>query len=99
MDNISGSYEVVANTPMGDQTMTISLEVDGDSFKGNSTGSMGASDIAGTVDGHILTWKQAISVPMALTLDCKATIEDGKFNGTVDTGAFGAFPIKGVKIG
>jgi hypothetical protein len=38
---------------------------------------MGSSDITGTVDGNKLAWKQAITVPMALTIECQGTVSDG----------------------
>ncbi len=98
MSDLNGSYDVVAHTPMGDQKMTITVLVAGDSFTGTSSGAMGSSDLSGTVDGNTIKWKQGITVPMPLTLDCTATIADGTFDGTVDTGSFGAFPMKGAKV-
>lgn len=97
MTDLSGTYDVVANSPMGDQKMTLTIVVNGDAFTGTSTGAMGSSDIAGTVAGTDLTWQQAITVPMPLTLDCKATITGDALNGTVDTGGFGSFPLTGRK--
>jgi ATP sulfurylase len=97
MSDLNGSYDLVATTPMGEQKMTITVEVNGGTFSGASSGSMGASDISGTVDGNKLMWKQGITVPMPLTLDCEATVEGNEINGKVDTGAFGSFPIKGTK--
>lgn len=99
MSELDGSYEMVANTPMGNQTMTLTIKVDGASFSGTNTGAMGSADVTGAVDGNTLTWKQPITVPMPLSLDCKATIAGDAITGSVDTGAFGAFPITGRKTG
>lgn len=97
MSTIDGTYDLVAKTPMGNQDMKLSITVDGDTFTGTSSGAMGSSDISGSVDGDTIAWQQPITVPMPLTLDCKATITGDTLTGTVDTGAFGAFPVSGTK--
>jgi len=96
--DIDGSYEVTAITPMGEQKMTLTVKVDGEKFTGTSSGSMGSSNIEGTVEGSKLSWKQAITVPMPLTIECHGTVNDGEFDGKVDTGTFGAFPLRGKKV-
>lgn len=98
MSDLNGSYDVATTTPLGEQKMTLTVQVDGDTFTGASSGSMGAADISGRVSGNTLSWKQAITVPMPLTLDCTATIENGSVDGKIDTGAFGAFPLTGTKV-
>lgn len=97
MSDLNGTYALVANTPMGNQDMTLTITVDGATFTGTSAGAMGSSDVTGAVDGNAITWKQPITVPMPLTLDCKATIDGETITGSVDTGAFGSFPITGKK--
>jgi hypothetical protein len=99
MSNLDGTYDLVAKTPMGNQDMKLTIQVDGSSFTGTSSGAMGSSDISGSVDGDTIAWQQPITVPMPLTLDCKATITGDTLTGTVDTGAFGAFPVSGSKSG
>ena len=98
MTDMSGTYGVVANTPMGDQKMTITIKVEGAGFTGTSSGSMGSSDITGSVEGDTIKWKQGITVPMPLTLDCQATITGDEIKGSVDTGSFGSFPILGKRV-
>ena len=97
MSDLNGSYALVATTPMGNQDMTLTINVEGSTFTGKSAGAMGSSDVTGSVDGNTIAWKQAITVPMPLTLECKASIDGDTISGTVDTGSFGAFPIKGTK--
>ena len=98
MSDLNGTYGLVANTPMGNQDMTLTINVDGSTFSGTSAGAMGSSDVAGSVDGNVLAWKQSITVPMPLTLECTAKIDGETIAGTVDTGAFGSFPITGKKV-
>ncbi|MGC5799704.1 hypothetical protein [Sphingomonas sp. NFX23] len=97
MSDLNGTYALVANTPMGNQDMTLTIIVDGSTFTGTSAGAMGSSDVVGSVDGNAIAWKQPITVPMPLTLECKATIDGETISGTVDTGAFGSFPLTGKK--
>ena len=99
MSELNGTYSLVAKTPLGNQDMQLTVTVTGDTFTATSSGAMGASDISGTVEGNTLSWKQAITVPMPLTLDCSATIDGGNVTGTANTGAFGAFPITGTRNG
>ncbi|MCP3732248.1 hypothetical protein M9978_17650 [Sphingomonas sp. MG17] len=99
MSDVSGLYEVTATTPMGNQTMTLSIEADGNRFTGRSSGQMGASEIDGTIDGDTIKWKQPITVPMPLTLECSATISGDSISGAIDTGSFGSFPIIGKRVG
>ncbi|MBO9499233.1 MAG: hypothetical protein J7483_07230 [Novosphingobium sp.] len=99
MSDISGTYEIVINSPMGDQKATLTIKVDGDKFTGTSVGAQGSADLSGDVSGNTLAWKQAITVPMPLTLDFSATVEGDAIQGKMDTGSFGAFPFSGKKTG
>ena len=58
---------------------------------------MGSMDVAGEVDGDTLTWKQQMTVPMPMTLDCTATVDGDTLTGTVGAGAFGSFPMSGTR--
>ncbi len=95
MSDLSGRYDVIANTPVGDQRMTIEITVEGDTFRGESQGTMGSATISGTVEGDTLVWTQAITTPMPLALTCRATVAGDMVHGSVDTGGFGSFPISG----
>ena len=94
--SVSGSYDCVTKTPMGDQTSTFTVSADGDSFTGNNNGQMGSMDVeGGKVDGNTLTWQMKMTVPMPMTLDCKATIDGDTLTGTVTAGMFGTFAMAG----
>lgn len=98
--SVAGKYECVTHSPMGDQTSILTVEVDGDSFTGSNSGPMGDVPInGGTVDGNTISWSSDITVPMPMTLDCKATIDGDIVNGTVTAGMFGTFPMDGKRIG
>jgi hypothetical protein len=83
---------------MGDQTGTLTVVVDGDSFSGQMAGGMGSMDVVdGKVDGSTLTWKMNMVVPMPMTLDCEATVDGDTITGAVNAGAFGAMPLSGTR--
>ncbi|KAK0338914.1 hypothetical protein LTR94_036674, partial [Friedmanniomyces endolithicus] len=72
---------------------------DGNSFTGQASGAMGAADVTGTVDGNTLSWKQQMTSPMPMTLDCEATADGDTLTGSVGAGAFGSFPLSGTRAG
>ena len=98
MANVDGSWNTVTKSPMGDQQAVLTVASSGDSFTGSFIGGMGSVDIKdGKVDGDTLSWSLDITVPMPMTLTCKATIDGDSLNGTVTAGAFGSFPITGTR--
>lgn len=99
MSGVDGSYECVVKSPLGDQKTTLTIKSDGASFTGTNAGAMGSMDVSGTVAGNMLAWKQQMTVPMPMTLDCQATVDGDTINGTVGAGAFGSFPMTGTRTG
>jgi hypothetical protein len=95
MAGIDGTYDCTVKSPLGDQNLTLTVKSDGNSFTGQASGAMGASDVSGTVDGNTLAWKQQMTSPMPMTLDITATIDGDTVNGNVGAGAFGSFPLTG----
>ncbi len=98
--SVAGTYEVNVKSPMGDQTGTFTVVVDGDSFTGSLAGGMGAMDVAnGKVNGNTLTWSMDMKVPMPMTLECEATVDGDAINGDVKAGVFGSMPLTGKRVG
>ncbi len=97
MANVDGSWDCVVKSPLGDQKMTLTVNSAHTSFSGAVSGAMGGMDVTGEVDGDTLSWKQAMTVPMPMTLDCKATVDGDTMTGTVGAGAFGSFPLSGTR--
>ncbi|MFN4038988.1 MAG: hypothetical protein ACK4IB_06605 [Erythrobacter sp.] len=96
--SVAGTWNTVVKSPMGDQTGTLTVVVDGDSFSGQMAGGMGSMDVVdGKVDGNTLTWKMNMVVPMPMTLDCEATVDGDTITGAVNAGAFGAMPLSGTR--
>ena len=97
MANIDGSWDCVVKSPLGDQKTVLTVKTDGATFTGSNSGAMGSMDVNGEVDGETISWKQSMTVPMPMTLDCQATIDGDTLTGTVGAGAFGSFPMSGTR--
>ena len=97
MANVDGSWDCVVKSPLGDQKMTLTVNSTGSDFTGAVSGAMGSMDVTGTVEGNKVSWKQSMTVPMPMTLDCEATIDGDTLTGTVGAGAFGSFPMSGTR--
>lgn len=96
--SVAGTWNTVVKSPMGDQSGTLTVMVDGDSFTGQMAGGMGTMDIEdGKVAGDTITWKMNMTVPMPMTLDCEATVDGDTITGAVNAGAFGAMPLSGTR--
>ena len=98
--SVAGTYECVTKTPMGDQKSDVTINVDGDTFTGSNVGAMGSMELEdGKVDGNKLTWSMKMTVPMPMTLEGEATVDDDTLTGSVKAGAFGTFPMNGTRKG
>jgi hypothetical protein len=59
--SVAGTYKTTVKSPMGDQSGTLTVVPDGDTFSGSLIGSLGSMDIAGgTVEGNTIKWKMNI---------------------------------------
>ena len=99
MANVDGSWDCTVKSPLGDQKMTLDITSSGSTFTGTASGAMGSADLSGEVQGDTFTWKQSITTPMPMTLDCTATAEGDTLTGSVAAGAFGSFPLSGTRLG
>jgi len=99
MADVDGSWDCTVKSPLGDQNLTLTVTSDGATFTGTASGAMGSSDVSGEVNGNTISWKQQMTVPMPMTLDCEATAEGDTLTGTVGAGAFGSFPLNGKRTG
>ena len=100
--SVAGTYNTVVKSPMGDQngTFTVVPGDDGKTFTGSMAGGMGSMDVKdGTINGNALSWKMDMTVPMPMTLNCKATVDGDQLTGTVNAGAFGDMALTGQRQG
>ncbi|SFP93387.1 hypothetical protein [Sphingomonas rubra] len=97
MADVDGTYDCTVKSPLGDQKMTLTVNSTGTDFTGAVSGAMGSMDVQGSVDGNTIAWKQSMTVPMPMTLDCEATVNGDTLAGSVGAGAFGSFPLSGTR--
>ncbi len=95
---IDGQWDIATETPMGTQRAVLTLKTAGSVLTGNSAGEGGTLEIlSGKVDGNKLTWEMNMTVPFSLKLDVTATVTGDAIEGSVQAGAFGSSPMKGVR--
>lgn len=97
--SVSGTYDIVTKTPMGDQKGSFVVNASGDNFTGSvSSAMMGTMEVTeGKVDGNTLTWKMDMKVPMPMTLEGTATVDGDAITGDVKAGAFGSMALSGTR--
>ena len=96
--SVAGVYECVTKSPMGDQTSTLTLEVDGDTVTGTNVGAQGSLDIEdGKVDGNSASWTMNMTVPMPMKLEANVTVDGDALTGTIKAGAFGEMAMTGTR--
>jgi hypothetical protein len=98
MAEVDGTWDCVADTPLGKQAFLLSVRSNGAGFSGSISGALGSEEIDdGMVDGATLRWGMDISVPMPMRLICTATIDGDSIDGGITAGGFGTFPLKGTR--
>jgi hypothetical protein len=94
--SVDGTYNIVINSPMGAQKVTLTLKASGNTLTGSQAGAQGTMDISeGKVDGNNVSWSANITSPMPMKLETTGTVEGNKISGNVKAGAFGSFPFSG----
>jgi len=93
-----GTWTTTINTPMGVQTGTLVLTINGNELSGSMQSPQGEMAIAdGKADGNNLSWTTSITSPMPMNLEFSATVAGDKITGSVKLGAFGNADFKGTR--
>lgn len=94
---IDGTYDVQIDTPMGVQSMKLTLKTDGDALSGSVESQMGTSEFSGgAVNGDEVTWQMKINSPMGeMDLEYKGKVTGDDIAGEVKAGNFGTTSFKG----
>lgn len=95
-----GDWAVSVSTPMGEQKGSFTVAVNGERFDGILANPlMGElATLDGRVSGDSLSWRMEMTKPMAVKLDCTATVEGDAISGTVKAGFFGTFKLSGTRV-
>jgi hypothetical protein len=94
---VSGTYDVMLQTPMGPQKATLVLAEDKGSLSGSLKTMMGVTQFeGGTIDGDKLSWVAKGESPMGpVEIDCTATIDGDAIADEAKLGAFGTATFSG----
>lgn len=96
--DLTGDWVLTVESPNGTGTRGVTLVQDGDDLTGEISSSRAAGELAGTVDGDVVTFVALLmmdSGPFEVTYS--ATIENGVMTGTVDFGSYGSGTFTGVR--
>lgn len=98
MAAIDGIWNIVIQSPAGEQKGTLTVRTAVSTFTGTFTGNEGAVEIAdGKAEGDTISWSMKIVRPLPMTLTSKLTLEGDALTGAVTAGAFGSFPVRGTR--
>ena len=97
---IDGVYDITAETPLGEQSVKLTLKTNGDSLSGLVESVMGSSEFdGGKVNGDHVTLQMTISSPVGeIDLEYTGTVTGDDIAGEVKAGNFGTWPFKGKRV-
>lgn len=96
MANFSGKWDAVIDTPIGKMAVVFNITEGPDGLGGTSSNDSETVDIQNAVvDGDRLTWTQAVTKPMKLTLKFDVTFDGDAIVGTAKAGIFPASKLRG----
>lgn len=99
MANVDGVWEVVTQTPMGEQRARMTIVSDGDTFTGSSESTLATFVLEnGRISGDEITWTMQLTAPMKLTLEGRATIEGDTITGKIKAGFLGSSTMTGQRV-
>ncbi|MGQ9425161.1 hypothetical protein ACXYTJ_06545 [Gilvimarinus sp. F26214L] len=94
--DLSGTWVLNVDSPQGASTPTMTLTQDGDKVSGTYEGSLGSSDISGTVDGDEFTLVANLSMQgQDFALTYTGTQNGDSVSGNVDVAGMGGAPFTG----
>jgi hypothetical protein len=94
--SVAGTWNLTIDTPMGKQSAVLTLEETASGVTGVASAdgeSMPLDNLA--VDGQRVTFKQAITKPMKLTVNFDLTVDGDAIGGKAKAGMFPASKVTG----
>ncbi|HUR33455.1 MAG TPA: hypothetical protein VM032_06645 [Vicinamibacterales bacterium] len=92
----AGAWELTMSTPQGNNTVGLTLALNGDKVTGDLSSPMGAVPVTGTATGNDVKVTAEVSIQgMALTFNIDGKVNGDAMDGTVKVGDFGEFPFTG----
>ena len=98
MASADGTWNCTMNSPMGAQSMTLTLTSSGNELSGKLAGPQGEMEFTGgTIDGDNLTWTVSIDQPMKMDIVTTAKVEGDTLTGEAKLGSFGTAQLTGTR--
>lgn len=96
--DLSGTWVLSVESPQGTSSPTMTLNQDGDKVTGTYTGSIGSSDISGTVEGDKFTLTANLSMQgQEIPLTYTGTQNGDNMSGNLDLAGMGAAEFTGAR--
>lgn len=84
MGGISGTWDCVSSTPMGDQKSVMELSCDGSVVTGTAKTDLETITITdGQFDGSTFTWKMRLTEPFRMSMSGEVVVDGDSFAGGV----------------
>ncbi len=94
----AGTWQITAQTPMGEQQSTVELAESGSELTGRMTAPEESVIYEGSANGDELSWRVDISKPMSLKLHVTATVDGDSMSGKIKAGMFPAAPFTAQRV-
>jgi hypothetical protein len=96
MTNFAGSWDVTIATPIGNMAVVFEITDRDGAIHGTASSDAETVDFIDAVaEGDRLTWSQAVTTPMRLTLKFDVTVDGDTMTGTSKAGFFPASTVIG----
>jgi hypothetical protein len=95
-------WNISMKTPFGKQKATLYLSIDNNTFTGKMEANNGTGGITdGVINGNKWTWTTTVKMPLAMTIEFSAEVNESSMSGKAKItklGAFGNVPFTGKRI-
>ncbi len=84
MGNVTGIWDCVSSTPMGEQKSVMALHCLGGVVTGTAKTDLETITITeGQFDGRTFTWKMKLTKPFRMSMSAEVTVDGDRFAGAV----------------
>jgi hypothetical protein len=94
--SIAGDWDLVLESPLGAQTVTLTLKQDGEKLSGELANALGAMPVTGTLTGDAMALSAKIALQgLSLQIGLNGKISGDTLTGTAKAGDLAEFPFAG----
>lgn len=96
---VDGEWKLAVQTPIGKQSVTLTVESDGNVLTGALDGAEGRNEIQeGTIDGSSIFFRATIKRPVKVKVSYKANVEGDTMTGTAKTPLLPSISFSGKRV-